>query len=216
MKKLIVLTMAIALVIAFGGPSAAYYIDFTSYSPTMPMGHQWVSPTGITFTAIDAGLNPTPNAALWHDSVDGFGVTGAGYEPDEIELPEALWISFPTPVYVVDFQITDLFYEGPAGSEYYEVGLYIVDDGTTVSPVQSFVQNNPAAVNGVFTLTLNQWVTDIYFSAPGIGGWGGIANPGDHHEFSVAGVNIVPIPGAVWLLGSGLIGLIGLRRKFGK
>ncbi len=26
----------------------------------------------------------------------------------------------------------------------------------------------------------------------------------------------VPIPGAVWLLGSGLIGLVGIRRKFGK
>ena len=26
----------------------------------------------------------------------------------------------------------------------------------------------------------------------------------------------VPVPGAVWLLGSGLMGLIGLRRKFGK
>ena len=31
-----------------------------------------------------------------------------------------------------------------------------------------------------------------------------------------ANVNPVPIPGAVWLLGSGLIGLIGLRRKFRK
>lgn len=28
--------------------------------------------------------------------------------------------------------------------------------------------------------------------------------------------NAVPIPGAVWLLGSGLIGLVGLRRKFKK
>jgi hypothetical protein len=27
-------------------------------------------------------------------------------------------------------------------------------------------------------------------------------------------VNLVPIPGAVWLLGSGLLGLAGLRRKF--
>jgi hypothetical protein len=26
----------------------------------------------------------------------------------------------------------------------------------------------------------------------------------------------VPIPGAVWLLGSGLIGLIGIRRRFKK
>jgi hypothetical protein len=28
--------------------------------------------------------------------------------------------------------------------------------------------------------------------------------------------NVVPIPGAVWLLGSGLVGLVGLRRKFRK
>jgi hypothetical protein len=33
---------------------------------------------------------------------------------------------------------------------------------------------------------------------------------------SVTGVSIVPIPGAVWLLGSGLIGLVGLRKRFKK
>ncbi|PQP33026.1 hypothetical protein C6A36_01360 [Desulfobacteraceae bacterium SEEP-SAG10] len=30
------------------------------------------------------------------------------------------------------------------------------------------------------------------------------------------GLAIVPIPGAVWLLGSGLIGIVGVRRKFKK
>lgn len=29
-------------------------------------------------------------------------------------------------------------------------------------------------------------------------------------------VNVVPIPGALWLLGSGLIGMVGIRRKLGK
>lgn len=28
------------------------------------------------------------------------------------------------------------------------------------------------------------------------------------------GTSLGPIPGAVWLLGSGLLGLIGLKRKF--
>ncbi len=29
------------------------------------------------------------------------------------------------------------------------------------------------------------------------------------------GVNAVPVPGAVWLLGSGLLGLVGIRRRRG-
>ena len=29
-------------------------------------------------------------------------------------------------------------------------------------------------------------------------------------------VNAVPIPGAVWLLGSGLLGLVAIRRRFEK
>jgi hypothetical protein len=29
-------------------------------------------------------------------------------------------------------------------------------------------------------------------------------------------IDVVPIPGAVWLLGSGLVGLVGLRKKFNK
>jgi len=36
----------------------------------------------------------------------------------------------------------------------------------------------------------------------------------DMGSFLVSGV--VPIPGAVWLLGSGLIGIVGVRRKFKK
>jgi hypothetical protein len=31
--------------------------------------------------------------------------------------------------------------------------------------------------------------------------------------FSVS-INAIPIPGAVWLLGSGLVALVGLRKKF--
>ena len=43
--------------------------------------------------------------------------------------------------------------------------------------------------------------------------------PGDRLSFvnaTYADFNAVPIPGAVWLLGGGLIGLAGLRRRFKK
>lgn len=33
-------------------------------------------------------------------------------------------------------------------------------------------------------------------------------------DFTFEGLSAVPIPGAVWLLGSGIIGLVGIRRKF--
>ena len=36
----------------------------------------------------------------------------------------------------------------------------------------------------------------------------------DNFQFSPAAQTPVPLPGAVWLLGSGLVGLIGLKRRF--
>lgn len=56
------------------------------------------------------------------------------------------------------------------------------------------------------------WVKD--YSYPD---WGHDPAYGDYHRdlsFSLQGDALVPVPAAVWLLGSGLIGLLSLRKKF--
>ena len=53
-------------------------------------------------------------------------------------------------------------------------------------------------------------------STPAEGGFTSGSNPFDDNDDYVLQVgltNAVPIPGALWLLGSGLIGLLGIRRK---
>jgi len=45
------------------------------------------------------------------------------------------------------------------------------------------------------------WIDDLTITAP------------DHAGIQTAGTNPVPVPAAFWLLGSGLIGLAGLRRR---
>jgi len=73
----------------------------------------------------------------------------------------------------------------------------------------------PSYNNWSFSLT----ATD--FSGDGLGSTGSSGNASDWATGSTGGSgpgswSVVPIPGAVWLLGSGLVGLVGLRRKFQK
>lgn len=62
--------------------------------------------------------------------------------------------------------------------------------------------------------SINGWDT-IQFYYVGLGpGW--TFDYGTDGKLIVASAGPVPIPAAVWLLGSGLVGLVGLRRKFQK
>jgi len=53
-----------------------------------------------------------------------------------------------------------------------------------------------------------------HFYIPDPDGWYPNSSPFDTNWTYTA--EVVPIPGAVWLLGSGLIGIVGIRRKFKK
>lgn len=70
--------------------------------------------------------------------------------------------------------------------------------------VANFVFDAPAAVDWDFT-SANMFVN--------VGGVTGVNLTGT--QVNDAGrLAVVPLPGAVWLFGSGILGLVGLRRKF--
>lgn len=157
----------------------------------------------LTLTALPTG------SKLYWDSTDGFGVLGD--ENDEVDDCEWLLVTFDNLTNVTNVYITDLFYEGnPA---YKEKGWYQIYDGSTWGAqvwFEALTSQTPSpATNGELTLAVNQTVKNIVF---------GVERNQNKSEFSVAGLDVspVPIPGAVWLLGSGILGLAGLRRKLSK
>lgn len=194
--------LAGAPVLADTIPAGDLFIDFrlsgwgsANNQPTFTLG-------GVTATALPSG------SELYQDTTDGLGILGG--EPDEVDLDEQLQISFanpPAPIYLTGVWLTDLFQPDDGGG-LGESGE-VVFSGTGES--FTFAGHHPENVdNGEFYLsfgksllvTINDFFTFNTIESE------------INNDFSVAGFtgSEVPVPAAVWLLGSGLLGLVGLRR----
>ena len=106
--------------------------------------------------------------------------------------------------------ITDLFNE----NGYLERGYYQLNGSGSWIEFTA-LPSQTSGTNGELTVPIDSsiLVTSIAFKAPGL-----ILFPLQGHEFSVAAIvtTPVPIPAAVWLLGSGIVALFGLRRRLQK
>jgi len=208
MKKIIITSVLLFFGLAAG--SYATVIDFTSsdFSSAGGQSSFYYSSAGLTIEALPSG------AVLYHDTTDGLGVI-YGYEDDEVEGDESLHLHFDDAQFLNGILITDLFYEPSNDGNYsfQEEGQYSFDQIQWVDFKADISQTPSPATNGELALLFpsSTIITDIWFQAPG---WQNL----EDHEFSIAKIDVTPTPepATILLLASGLAGLAGFGRKFGK
>jgi hypothetical protein len=206
-----ILSLAVSLVLLLAGTAGASTYDFRDAATFGGALNQPSFSTGIDGNTITVTATPA-GAQIWWDSTDGFGVRYL-FEGDEIQGVERLKISFASPVQLSSVLITDLFNEN--GN--LERGSYQLNgSGNWVE--FTALASQTSGTNGELTVPIDSsvLVNSIMFKAPGL-----VLFPLQSHEFSVAAIVTdppitTPIPAAVWLLGSGLVGLAALRRRMRK
>lgn len=89
------------------------------------------------------------------------------------------------------------------------------------------IRNNDSYISqdfepGNYILAISDYAFDIDEAVSGLNErctipyTSGVGDYGDYQITFTGDVSVVPIPGAIWLLGSGLLGLIGIKKRKGK
>ena len=201
MRKCALALLTVVFLVTAPVAAQAVLIDFD----TDPFGAPLASGTALTdqyaswgalFEGYENGLaRDTVVSTLYDDEIGFDGNYWTNHNADGTDRYDVIRVVFLNPAQNISL------YFNSAG--YMPVSFYLYDaDGGTLE-----IQN---------ISTMGAW-EPLSFSAGNVA-YMDIYQPEDWWTYAVDDLSFdsVPIPGAVWLLGSGLMGLIGLRRKFGK
>ena len=215
MKKIIV-TM-ILMILGFAGSVLATTIDFRSNNFSNAAGTSFYEYTSagliIEASTYSSEGTSTYSSKLFWSRTDGLGVgSSGGYEYDEIEGSESLHLAFTTQQLLKSLMLTDLFTEKDKNGEYYqEIGAYSFDNKIWYY-FSADTNELEGQSNGELILNLSSPVVtrDVWFKAIGK------LKNGTDHDFSVAYVEITPVPEpeTMLLFWTGLLFLAGFGIRF--
>lgn len=206
-KRLLALTTALTFLLAFAAAASAVTIDFD----TLPDGNALAKDTvltdqyvawGVTFSGFENGATvPTYVGTSWTPDT-GMGNYWSNLLPDGTDdnygndRRDVLRVSFTAPAANIGLDFNDL---GADPAVFVTFNFY---DNSG-----SLLGSEKKQSDGWDPLTFG-YTNVAYFE---------ILQPLDAWALAVDNLTFdtapVPIPAAVWLLGSGLVGLIGLRRR---
>jgi hypothetical protein len=226
MKKLFVVMAMVGLLCVSSAAQAAYtytwnftnesdYFFAGSASFTQGGGSAYIAPQTEDGASVFARLNTQAPGLRVGD------ITGGGYTVNSLNNTAAVYGSLylsPTGGSGSDVLIllSPMTWTGTGGN-----GVYTFDLNTNAD-YRTKVDGNWSVYDPARSGSLADVIAMINNS--GYNGYAAFFGPQigmsgtSETTFTVSeiGVNAVPIPAAVWLLGSGLLGLVGLRRKFSK